>query len=346
MTTLKKQGKFLAWSPPLGYMKDPNDRHKIIVDEETAWIVKKIFKLALDGTSSRNIAKILNEEKIPTPSKRKSELTNLDFEYSIIRTAKKPRPTWTNGNVIDVLANENYTGTYTFNMQDKSVLNPSSFKFKPKEEWGRVENNHEAIISKEDFEKVQKIKEKNLFMKGKNTDYEWRKKSPLQGFAKCPTCNHILGCIQSKHKRPDGSLRVHTYFTCRICKCNNVKHKNSRAGSLEEQVFEAIKEKYGLEDPIKDEKVKVKPMEKSIEDLEAKKMQNFEKYKLGKMNRQKFIDSKNLIDEEIQAIKEKIQKAKEEKEVIDNTKLTRELMEKYIDSVFCEGNEVLNIIWK
>ena len=87
-------------------------------------------------------------------------------------------------------------------------------------------------------------------------------------------------------------------------------------------------------------------MEKSIEDLEVKKMQSFEKYKLGKMNRQKFIDSKNSIDEEIQAIKEKIQKAKEEKEVIDNTKLTRELMEKYIDSVFCEGNEVLNIIWK
>ncbi len=165
-------------------------------------------------------------------------------------------------------------------------------------------------------------------------------------FAKCPTCNHILGCIQSKHKRPDGSLRVHTYFTCRICKCNNVKYKNSRAGSLEEQVFEAIKENYGLEAPIKNEKVKVKPMEKSIEDLEAKKMRNFEKYKLGKMNRQKFIDSKNSIDEEIQAIKEKIQKAKEEKEVIDNTKLTRELMEKYIDSVFCEGNEVLNIIWK
>ena len=44
-------------------------------------------------------------------------------------------------------------------------------------------------------------------------------------------------------------------------------------------------------------------MEKSIKDLEAKKMQNFEKYKLGKMNRQKFIDSKNLIYEEIQAIK-------------------------------------------
>ena len=101
-----------------------------------------------------------------------------------------------------------------------------------------------------------------------------------------------------------------------------------------------------VNEALENEKVKVKPMEKSIEDLEAKKMQNFEKYKLGKMNRQKFIDSKNLIDEEIQAIKEKIQKEKEEKEVIDNTKLTGELMKKYIDSVFCEGNEVLNIIWK
>ena len=183
-------------------------------------------------------------------------------------------------------------------------------------------------------------------MKGKNTDYEWRKKSPLQGFAKCPTCNHILGCIQSKHKRPDGSLRIHTYFTCRICKCNNVKHKNLRAGSLEEQIFEAIKEKYGLEESVKEDKTDVKNLERAIENLQSKKIKDFEKYKLGKMNRQKFIDSKNSIDEEIQAIIEKIGKAKEEKEVIDNTKLTRELMGKYIDSVYCEGNEVLNIIWK
>lgn len=347
MTTLKKQGKFLAWSPPLGYMKDPNDKHKIIVDKETAWIVKKIFKLALDGISSRNIAKILNEEKIPTPSKRKSELTNLDFEYSIIRTAKKPRPTWTNGNVIDILANENYTGTYVFNMQDKSKLNPSSFKFKPKDEWERVENNHEAIISKEDFQKVQEIKEKNLFMKGKNTDYEWRTKSPLQGFAKCPTCNHILGCTQSKRKKQDRSFRVHRYFSCRICKCNNVKHQNSRADSLEEQVFKAIKEKYGIEKPKQEEKLSITDLEKSKESLQARKMLDFEKYKLGKISRQKFIDLKNSIDEEIKSIEDRIDEMKKAKEeVVTDNKLTRELMEKYIDSVYCEGNEVLNIIWK
>lgn len=53
-------------------MKDPNDKHKIIVDEETAWIVKKIFKLALDGISSRNIAKILNEEKFQHHQKERA----------------------------------------------------------------------------------------------------------------------------------------------------------------------------------------------------------------------------------------------------------------------------------
>lgn len=54
----------------------------------------------------------------------------------------------------------------------------------------------------------------------------------------------------------------------------------------------------------------------------------------------------SLEEQVFEAIKEKIEKAKEEKEVIDNTKFTRGLIEKYIDSVFCEGNEVLNIIWK
>lgn len=89
------------------------------------------------------------------------------------------------------------------------------------------------------------LKESRRFIKGKNTDYPWRQHSPLQGFAKCPTCNHILGFVQSKRPRLDGSVRVHKYFHCRICKCNNVEHKNSRAEKLEEEVLALIKEKYG-----------------------------------------------------------------------------------------------------
>ena len=161
-TELKKQGKFLAWSPPFGYMKDSDDKHNIIIDEKTAWIVRKVYDLALTGLASRKIAAVMNEENIPTPNERKKELTNMDYEYNIVSSDTRDAPTWTNGTVVDILSNENYTGTYVFNMQEKSVLTPGSFKFNPKEEWGRVYDHHEAIISREEFDKVQEIKEYRL----------------------------------------------------------------------------------------------------------------------------------------------------------------------------------------
>lgn len=181
-TELKKQGKFLAWSPPFGYMNDPDDKHNIIIDDKTAWIVRKVYDLALTGLASRKIATVMNADNISTPNERKKELTNMDYEYNIVSSDTTDAPTWTNSTMVDILSNENYIGTYVFNMQEKSVLTPSSFKFNPKEEWGRVYDHHESIISREEFDKVQENKEKNRFLKGKNTDYLWRKKSQLQGF--------------------------------------------------------------------------------------------------------------------------------------------------------------------
>ena len=108
----------------------------------------------------------MNAENIPTPNERKKELTNMDYEYNIVSSETRKNPTWTNGTVTDMLSNENYTGTYVFNMQEKSVLTPGSFKFHPKEEWGRVYNHHEAIISQEEFDKVQAIKVRTPIIPG------------------------------------------------------------------------------------------------------------------------------------------------------------------------------------
>jgi len=343
---LKKQGKFLAWSPPLGYMKDPNDKHKVIVDKETAWIVKKVFDLALEGLSMRKIAMIMNEENIPTPNKRKSELTKMDYKFNIISTETREEPTWTFGTVIHILSNENYTGTYVYNMQERSVLNSGSFKMNPKEEWGRVENHHEAIIAKEVFDKVQKIRESKRFIKGKNTDYPWRTKSPLQGFARCPTCNHLLSFAQSKHVRKDGSAKVFKYFRCRICTCNNVEHKGSRVELLEEQVLSLIKEKYGEVETKKEQEINLKDLERNITKLQDKKMSDFEKYKLGKMTKTKFVENKAQIDKMIDELEEKIRLASTCKEIVTDNELTRELMEKYVESVICENSIVQKIIWK
>ncbi len=110
-------------------MKDPADKHNIIIDEKTDWIVRKVFGLVLSGMATRKIATVMNAENIPTPNERKKELTNMDYEYNIVYSENRKNPTWTNGTVTDMLSNENYTGTYGFNMQEKSVLTPEKFGY-------------------------------------------------------------------------------------------------------------------------------------------------------------------------------------------------------------------------
>lgn len=346
-TALKKQGKFLAWSPPLGYMKDPEDKHKIIVDEKTAPIVKRVYELALKGLSTRKIALMMNEEGHITPNDRKKELTNMDYGYNIINHDGNHRNTWTNGTVTDILMNENYTGTYVFNMQNKSILGGDA-KFKPKEEWGRVFDNHEAIISKKDFEEVRALMNAKAFPH-KNSDFEWYKKSPLQKFVKCSHCGHILACMVTKRKRSDGSIREHKYFRCRICLQRGDDGNSSNGKKLEEMVYELIKEKYTVSPTDVDakRKTRLKELELQKDKMEQKKNTSYEKYKLGKISREKFIEVKQEIEKDISIIDEEIEieNAKSEVFKIDDT-LTREMVEKYVDSIYVMKNEITEIKWK
>ena len=183
-------------------------------------------------------------------------------------------------------------------------------------------------------------------MDGKNTDYPWRTKSPLQGFVKCPTCHHIQGCRQTKRTLKDGTVRTYRSFSCRICKCNNEPIQTSNANVLEEKVFALIREKYGSVETKTKETPDIKQLEKEIEKLETKKINDFEKYKLGKITRAKFLEIKNDIDTKIENLNAEIEETQKTKDSVKEDIITRELMEKYVLEVFCEGNEVLNIEWK
>ena len=97
---------------------------------------------------------------------------------------------------------------------------------------------------------------------------------------------------------------------------------------------------------IKTYAVNLKELEKRITKLQDKKMAYFEKYKLSKMTKAKFVESKSNIDEEIEKLEEKIKVSSTTQEVVKGNELTREMMEKYIDSVICENSIVQKIIWK
>ena len=125
-----------------------------------------------------------------------------------------------------------------------------------------------------------------------------------------------------------------------------MEHKNSRAEKLEEQVLALIKEKYGEVEPEQKDRTSIKDLEKQIARLEAKKTSDFEKYKLGKITKLKIIESKKSIDKELESLLERIEELSKQDDIVKDTELTRELMEKYIDSVLCEGSIVQKIIWK
>ena len=100
----KEKGQFLGWKAVYGYKKDPNDKHKLIVDEEVRPIIERIFNLALEGKSPRQIADIFSNEKIPTPS------IYADLNRGIKSTAYE---LWCPRTIEEMLINETYIGNLT-----------------------------------------------------------------------------------------------------------------------------------------------------------------------------------------------------------------------------------------
>lgn len=162
MNSMKRSGKNMSWLPPFGYIKDPEDRFKIIIDEAVAPIVRRIFTLYLDGNSYQKIARILNKEQVITPAERKMQISQARYEKSLRLTREQERNVWSVINVAQILKNEAYKGTYLYNTR---TYIRGKHVFLPESEWERIENNHEAIISAELFEQVARLKAKKVTQK-------------------------------------------------------------------------------------------------------------------------------------------------------------------------------------
>ena len=99
------KGDFIGVSAPYGYLKDPNDCHKFVIDKYAAIIVRRIFDMTLDCKSRNEIADILNKEKVLTPSKYKSDITGVTSKNTIISNE------WNGEMISKILKNETYIGT-------------------------------------------------------------------------------------------------------------------------------------------------------------------------------------------------------------------------------------------
>ena len=211
----QRKGEFIGGKPVYGYKMHPTEKNKIVIDEEVAPIVRRIFALALGGMSCRNIAVLLNREGIPTPA-----------TYANLPVAK-PGPytgLWSSERISEMLQNETYIGNM---VQGRSVKISYKSKKCLKQDpanWVVVEGTHEPLVDAESFHRVRMLLNSRKHTRSRTYDFL------LKGLIFCHECGYPLAVINRKNTRGEDVL----YFVCRtyqrftkagVCTCHSIKEK-------------------------------------------------------------------------------------------------------------------------
>ncbi len=181
---------------PLGYVKDPDKKGHLLIDPETRWIIEKIFDLAVHGRGAASITRILVEEKVPTPGWLNFQRYGT-FANIYAGAPEEKAYAWTIAQVKSILKEETYIGHSVHNKQTNISFKNKKKVRKPKEEWYRVENTHEAIISEDVFRQVQEqICNRRRRQKNGTTQI-------FSGLVKCADCGWSLAYgMNSQNKNP------------------------------------------------------------------------------------------------------------------------------------------------
>lgn len=202
-------GEHLASNPPFGYVKDPQDKKRWIVDEEAAKVVRRIFELCVEGKGPMQIAKMLTAEKVLTVTAYNARQKGWTLPDNLYQ--------WHSNAVIKILDRREYTGcTVNFKTYTKSL------KFKkrmenPKENQRVFEDTQPAIIETGLWERVQELRP------NKRRLTKTRKTSIFSGLIRCADCGEKLyfctcntyknntqdHCVFSNYKNNTGSCQIH-----------------------------------------------------------------------------------------------------------------------------------------
>lgn len=186
MRSKKEQGQYTGWKGIYGYKRDPNDKHKLIVDEEVRDIVIRMFNLVKQGYGTRGIADIFTQEGIPNPS----------THANLIRGTKtQTSKFWCPRTIDELLQNPTYIGHLTQGRRKKVSYKSKKEIRVPKEDWIIIKNTHEPIIDEETFNTVQELLIKNKNNAKNKNDHL------LKGFLYCKECGHRIRINSTSDKK-------------------------------------------------------------------------------------------------------------------------------------------------
>ncbi len=197
----QKEGTYLTHAPYGFKIAKKN----FIIDEDQAEVIRKIFKLYIDGYGYRRIADILNSQHIHTPSMAMREALNGEEGRMKHPTSISHR--WSDYSIRDILKNDFYIGTYRLHKREKRVIHGTDHRVPQKEQYV-FESHHEAIISREDFEVVKEI----MNERAKGDFRSNRIKGPVPPFSStlfCKDCGAKLVLIRRKM-----NTKTREYYIC------------------------------------------------------------------------------------------------------------------------------------
>ena len=205
MRTRFANGAHYGAYAPLGYIKDPDKTGHLLVDTETRWIIEKIFDLAVHGRGAASITRILVEAKVPTPGWLNFQRYGT-FANIYAGAPEEKAYAWTIAQVKSILKEETYIGHSVHNKQTNISFKNKKKVRKPKEEWYRVENTHEAIISEDVFRQVQEqICNRRRRQKNGTTQI-------FSGLVKCADCGWSLAYGENRqNSKPYGHYHCSKY---------------------------------------------------------------------------------------------------------------------------------------
>ena len=215
--TRSRQGKFCGGQPPLGLMRDPEERGHLILDPDTAPTIRKIYDLALNGWGCMRIAKQLMEDKIPIT--RVKSNTECDVNYY----------SWGSARISHILRNPFYKGAHLVCRTHQKGIRSNTYDIIPREEWEVLEGCHEAIVSPEDWEKVQELIDRRPpIMEGNACPFY----NLFHGIIYCATCGKSMQVRYEKvgrtgKNRFTGEEREPIDKAYYICQTYNRLGKNS-----------------------------------------------------------------------------------------------------------------------
>lgn len=229
----RSNGEYLGAFASYGYRKSPEDKHKLVIDEYAAEIVRAIFVLKLRGFSQQSIADYLNAECILPPAEYKKS-QGLNYKSGLKGSGKA---VWRAYTVQNILTNPIYIGVLIQGKRGTPNYKIKQMRVRDEEQWCVNKDNHEAIIDEYTFESVQKVLKRDTRVAPNNDAV-----NPLSGLVFCADCGRSM----VKRSVSRGNKKFHYYICSTNKKGDGCSSHNISIETLENTVMRAIKNQINL----------------------------------------------------------------------------------------------------